>query len=289
MTNSHEKSIDTLVDDIYGVLVQGVVPRPEDVEHFGRQLASLVADRLQSNLEPRVPTLRMSNLGRGDRQLWYELNDPDAKGEELQGHTRLKFLIGDIYESTLLFLARVSGHEVTDEQAEVKLDGIVGHIDAVVDGTVLDVKSASTYAFKKFKDGTLADDDPFGYIEQISGYSTALDTDGAFLAGDKQNGHLALLKVPKEDIKALDIEGRIAHIKEVVAAPEMPERCYPDEPMGESGNRVLGINCSYCPFKAKCWVDANDGVGLRTFIYSKGPVHFTEVVKEPKGPYEVTF
>jgi hypothetical protein len=282
-----KKSVDTLVEDIYSLFQTGHVPDEALVGSFGSQLATTVAERLRDYGVVRTPTLRMSNLGKPDRQLWYELHLEEGK-ETLQPHTKLKFLIGDIYESVLLFLAKCAGHEVTDEQAEVSVDGIVGHIDARIDGTVVDVKSASTYAFKKFKDGTLAEDDPFGYIEQISGYATAYDTDGAFLAGDKQNGHLALLKVPKEDVQALDIQGRIAHIKEVVAHTDPPERCYEPEPYGQSGNQVLGVSCSYCPFKQHCWSDSNDGMGLRTFLYSKGPVHFTHVEKEP-NVLELTF
>ena len=44
-------------------------------------------------------------------------------------------------------------------------------MDCKIDGVVTDVKSVSTYGFKKFKDGTLAYDDPFGYVAQIKGYA----------------------------------------------------------------------------------------------------------------------
>ena len=55
----------------------------------------------------------------------------------------------------LLFFVRLSGHKVEAEQKEVKVDGIVGHMDCVIDGEVVDVKTASGYAFKKFKNKTL--------------------------------------------------------------------------------------------------------------------------------------
>lgn len=246
----------------------------------------MVADRLESALEPRVPTLRMSNLGRPDRQLWYEFHpDEDEPKEELEAHTLLKFLIGDIYEATLLFLAKAAGHDVSQEQAEVEVDGIKGHIDAVIDGHVVDVKSASTFAFKKFKEGKLAEDDPFGYIDQISGYSEALGLPAAFLAGDKQNGHITLLQVETEGLKIRD---RIEHIKEVVVSDEEPERCYEAVPEGTSGNLALSVGCSYCPHKFRCWSDSNNGVGVRTFLYSGGPKHLVNVEREPKVP-ELTF
>jgi hypothetical protein len=46
---------------------------------------------------------------------------------------------------------------------------------------------------------------------------------------------------------------------------------------GQSGNRKLSTNCSYCDYKKECWP------GLRTFIYSKGPVYLTKVEREPGG------
>ena len=45
-------------------------------------------------------------------------------------------------------------------------------MDCKIDGVVTDVKSTSTFGFKKFKDGSLAFDDPFGYIAQIKGLCT---------------------------------------------------------------------------------------------------------------------
>ena len=249
----------------------------------------MVSERLRSASTVRVPTLRMSNLGKPDRQLWYQFHpDSDEPAEELEPHTYLKFLIGDLYECVLLFLAKCAGHDVSQEQAEVEIDGIKGHIDAVIDGHVVDVKSASTYAFKKFKYGTLAEDDPFGYIDQIGGYSTALGIPGAFLAGDKQNGHITLLKIPQEETEGLRIQDRIAHLKEVVVQPEAPERCYEPVPEGLSGNMALSVGCSYCAHKFRCWSDANNGVGIRTFLYSGGPKHLVHVEREPRAP-ELTF
>lgn len=229
----------------------------------------------------------MSNIGKGARQLWYSKRyEPE---EKLQGHTLIKFIIGDITEVLLLFLARIAGHNVSACQDEVAIGGVKGHIDADIDGVTVDVKSASTHSFKKFKDKELLqENDAFGYIEQIAGYSKARGTDGAFLALDKQNGHVAYLPFSKEELDVFKVEDRIEYLKEAVEGDTPPERCYPDEKMGESGNRKLGVNCSYCDHKKRCWADANGGLGLRTFLYSNGPVFLTEVKAEPKVP-EVTF
>jgi len=228
----------------------------------------------------------MSNIGKGGRQLWYDKRYGNE--EKLPAPTLIKFMFGDVIEQLVLFLADLAGHRVEARQAEVHLKGIKGHIDADIDGVTVDVKSASTHAFRKFADGSLQHDDPFGYIEQIAGYAKARDTDGAFLAVDKQNGHLAYLPYTKAELSVFDVESRIDYIKEVVDQPEPPERCYPDEEEGKSGNRALGVGCSYCNHKTRCWADANGGLGLRTFLYSSGPKFLTKVVREPQVK-EVTF
>lgn len=278
----------TLVNDIYKVLSEGREITDAEANDFGSEIAGLIKSRMEERLKPsREFTLRMSNIGKGARQLWYDKRY--GKEEVLPPHTIFKFIYGDLIESLLLFLARVSGHSVTDRQAEVVIDGIKGHIDADIDGVTVDAKSASTHAFRKFADGSLIDNDPFGYIEQIAGYAKARGTDGAFLAADKQNGHIAYLPISKEDLEAaVDVKARIKFLKEAVESDVEPERCYEDEEEGKSGNRALGINCSYCSHKFRCWANSNNGLGLRTFLYSNGPKYLTVVAREPNVK-EVTF
>ncbi len=284
------KKIDTLVSDVETLLEKGHICDPVAVDRLGRELGSLVARRLADTLVREKRTaLRMSNVGKPARQLWYDTHG-DHDTEELNASTLLKFLYGDILEHLLLFLAREAGHTVESEQAEVKVNGVVGHIDAVIDGVVVDVKSANSNSYRMFE-GKLDSSDPFSYIEQLSGYSRGLDDiPGAFWVVNKELGHQKLIEVPVEDMQAINIDERIEYLKAALAnKDEIPERCYDPVPEGKSGNMVLPVGCSYCSHKAHCWSDANGGIGLRTFIYSKGPVHFTTVAKEPNGPPEVTF
>lgn len=283
-------TIDTLVDDIYELVGSDSLTLDDQLlEVLSSDLTDLMRYRFES--ERRDPHLRLSAVGKPARQLYYEINRHGEipSKEELRPEVRLKFLFGDLWELVLLWLAKQAGHEVTHEQAEVTLNGVVGHNDAIIDGVVVDVKSASSYAFKKFQNGTLPDDDAFGYMEQLAAYCTAHGgLDGAFLAVDKQLGKLTLLRFSYEELKAYAVEERIEYLKETLASPDLPERCYEPEPDGKSGNLKLGVNCSYCPFKHECWSDANNGFGLRTFLYSNGPRHFVNVAKEPNGPLEVT-
>ena len=268
-------SINTLVEDVYRLLEEGTEEDlTEKANEFGNRLASLILDRLKPKEEKR--TLRMSNIGKPDRMLWYEINRTIPK-EEFNGPTYLKFLYGDIIEEVVLFLSEAAGHAVSDRQRQVTVDGIVGHIDAVIDGVLIDVKSTSPYSFKKFKDGSLRNDDPFAYIPQLSGYLAGTGiNDGAYVAVDKQNGNIAVMTL--EDTDRVDINARISHVKEVISQDAPPTRCFEPEPMGKSGNMKLPTGCSYCAFKLECWKD----VGLRKFVYSTGPVWLTHVAEEPK-------
>ena len=43
--------------------------------------------------------------------------------------------MGDILEALLILLTDLSGHEVTEQQKEVEIDGVKGHKDCRIDGT----------------------------------------------------------------------------------------------------------------------------------------------------------
>lgn len=274
-----DKTLDTLIADIEGLFLNGHDCSDANVEALGLALAKTIKARLQEPKQgPRKFTLRMSAIGRPDRQLWY---DAHHKGEPeiLPPNVRMKFLFGDILEHLLLFLAVEAGHRVEDQQKEVVVDGVKGHLDCKIDGEVVDAKSASSYSFKKFEDGSLRHKDDFGYMWQLAGYTHAEGGGpGAFFAIDKQLGHICLLRVPAEELRLYNVPERIAEQKAIVALPAPPEHCHDAEPDGKSGNMKLGTSCGYCKHKVECWP------GLRTFLYANGPRFLTVVAKQPDVP-----
>jgi hypothetical protein len=198
----------------------------------------------------------------------------------------MKFLYGDVIEELLIFLAELAGHRVEGLQDEMELEGVIGHRDVVIDGVNVDVKSASSYSFLKFRDGKLVDDDPFGYIGQIQSYLEASQDDPivtdkdrcAFLVMDKTLGHICLdihKKVP------FDVREITKNKIKIMESNLLPERSFQPEEDGKSGNMKLGMFCSYCDMKHVC----HDGI--RTFIYSNGPRYLTTVKRVPDVP-EVT-
>ena len=278
------KKIDTLIRDINKTLkgmggwdgIRG--------QSLGYGISLIANQRFSKPQEPRG-YLSLSSVGTPcKRKLWYKINRTD-EGEELTPNTFLKFFYGDMIEELVLQLAIASGHDVTGEQDRLDVHGVKGHRDAVIDGMTVDVKSCSSYAFKKFKEGRLRDDDPFGYISQLSSYVYAGQNDplvtdkvrGAFLAVDKQNGHICLdvydfteeLKTKEEEIleTIYMVDGKI------------PEERIPTVPQSKSSeNTKLSMQWSYCEFKFLCWEN------LRTFIYSSGPEYLVDVVQEPRVP-----
>ena len=280
-----KKKLDTLVDDIYSklsVLGEGkqLDVSEKDIDELGESIKTAL--KHWAHPEPRnsTETLRMSNIGRPERQLWYDLNSEESN-IPISPPTFIKFLYGHILEEVVLFLVRLAGHKVDDEQRNVSVSGVKGHMDCTIDGEVVDVKTASGFAFKKFRDGTLAEQDTFGYMSQLASYEEAMGTNGGgFLALNKETGELALF-IP-EELDKPNIKTKISRVKKALKSSQPPQKCYDPVPDGVSGNMKLPRECFYCRHKYECHKDTNDGKGLRIFQYAKGLAYFTTVVKEPK-------
>ena len=126
-------------------------------------------------------------------------------------------------------------------------------------------------------------DDPFGYIAQISAYAEANGVDkAAFLAIDKSTGEICLSQI--ESMEMINATTRVKHLKNVVEKNKIPDRCYSPIADGKSGNYRLPIGCIYCKHKQVCWADANQGKGLRVFNYANGKRFLVQVGKEPDVP-----
>lgn len=274
------KSINTLVSDIYDV-VEGKGGWDAAVTEFFSESLVQLAERRFSGKEEERAKLSMSQLGNPDRKLWYKVNLPKS-GEPLSAEALGTFFYGDIIEVLVIALAKAAGHDVRGLQTKVEAHGISGSLDVIIDGWLVDVKSASSFGFQKFASNGLREDDPFGYISQLSSYLYSQQGNPEVV----QKSKAAFLAVKKDRFKlALDIydfteelagkEQEIEYKKKMVEGP-IPPRCYEPVPDGKSGNMKLDVGCAYCEYKFECWDN------LRTFIYSTGPRFLTKVVNEPK-------
>lgn len=277
------KSINTLVEDIYKLVGDRDAPLPKEFadsvsrdigirleEHFGRQ-------------DGERGTLRLSKMGpQCPCSLWYSVHHPEL-AEALPPWAKIKYAYGHVLEALAIALAKAAGHSVVGEQDELFLDGIRGHRDCVIDGCIVDVKSCSSIQFAKYKTGSVAQDDSFGYLDQLDGYilASALDDlvqvkdKGYILAIDKTLGHCCLYE---HRVRPISIIERIRKYKEIIRLDNPPACTCGEVSDGKSGNRRLDTRASYSPYKFACRPD------LRVFLYSDGPRYLTHVQRLPDVP-----
>lgn len=266
------------------------------------EFAELVKAATKRAFTPRARKSRLiekklyvTDIGRPClRQLWFDFYESNKKAP-ITPAAKLKFFYGDLIEEIVLMLAKMGGCHVSSAQKRVSMplpDGwtLSGRIDALIDGKmVTDVKSTTGFGFKKFKDGTLEGNDAFGYMAQLSTYAYLLGLDkveASFLAVDRAMGHVCEYVITPEQIERHRVKpGRISQVLECVTNTSPPERAFAPVPDGKAGNQSLCPNCSYCGYNDVCWADANDGAGLRTFLYGGGKItKLVKVVKEPRVP-----
>ena len=102
-----------LVPNIYDELetLSDGKPLPLTEEEIDRTIAGM-REALVSWATPRQRdsnfTVRMSNVGKPSRQLWYEKRDPRGRGG-IDGPTQIKFLYGHLLEEIVLMLVRMAG------------------------------------------------------------------------------------------------------------------------------------------------------------------------------------
>ena len=206
--------------------------------------------------------LRMSNIGRKKCQLWFHKNEPENKIAESPFFI-INMILGDIVEAVFKGLLRASDVKFGDSEQvtlQIEDDKIDGTYDLVINGKVDDVKSSSPWSYEnKFKDfETLQGKDSFGYVSQLVGYAKAKGVPvGGWWVVNKANGNFKYVSA-----NGVDVDSELKKIKETIDYinnDEPFERCY--EPVEEtyygkpSGNLKLGIECSLCSYREKCWDD----------------------------------
>ena len=206
--------------------------------------------------------LRMSNIGRKKCQLWFDKNEPENKIAESPFFI-INMILGDIVEAVFKGLLRASDVKFGDSEQvtlQIEDDKIDGTYDLVINGKVDDVKSSSPWSYEnKFKDlETLQGKDSFGYVSQLVGYAKAKGVPvGGWWVVNKANGNFKYVSA-----NGVDVDSELKKIKETIDYinnDEPFERCY--EPVEEtyygkpSGNLKLGIECSLCSYREKCWDD----------------------------------
>lgn len=211
----------------------------------------------------------ISAAGKCPRQLAYKFHAIEEDGKEMDARAKLVFWTGDLIEFTVVGLAKLAGVNLTAtgmNQVYVKRrlalpdprDKKVIHegiISGMADGLILndeqkgmgllEVKSMSDYAFKRFEKGEVDQD----YLAQANVYLELLGLYWCCFVGlCKSNGVMHEVVITKDE-KVLN---RVrANIKKVVlSTPEnLPE---PPAEYGPDKNGYYTWNCLYCAFWKKC-------------------------------------
>ena len=195
---------------------------------------------------------------------------------------KIKMLYGDMTEVIAVALLLAAGIEIVDLIKRVLLNteagDISGELDLIIrDGnsySLWDIKSASKFAFeKKFESyQALKDNDDFGYLEQLYGYTKAERTEtpdikaGGWIAINKESGEMKVVPADPDDEDQYTTKINNTITKYLEADETNFERCFEDEPetfyRKLTGNRKLHKTCTYCSFRYTCWPN---------LVYAKNP------------------
>ncbi len=235
------------------------------VEEFGEACKSALrkqfSEQRREGFKPR-----MSSIGRPLCQLQMEAKN--VKGEGQPYNVKMRNTFGDLVEALAIFVMKSAGVEVKDEQKKVKLkfkeSEIEGRLDVKIDEKVWDIKSASPYSFeKKFGEAggfnEVVREDSFGYAAQGFLYGESQDKEfGGWIAINKSTGEWTVCETPSvhHEYKKIAIDSAKKNI-EAIKNNKPFKRCYDDIEetfrTKKTGNRVLGMACTFCPYKLPCW------------------------------------
>jgi len=235
------------------------------VEEFGEACKKALLKQFSETRSNKFE-VRMSNVGRPLCQLQMEAKGIKGEGQPYNAKVRNTF--GDIIEALALFIMKSAGVKIKNEQKQVKYkfngEEIEGRQDVEIDEKVWDIKSASPYSFeKKFgEDGGFSEvvkDDTFGYASQGFLYAESQKKDfGGWIVINKSTGEWTVCETPKlvEPYKTNALTKAVDNIKALKEGVPFKrqynaiEETFRGKP---TGNKVLGLACSFCPYKLPCW------------------------------------
>ena len=222
--------------------------------------------------------LRMSNVGKPLCQLQMQ-----AKGVEPEKPSHdfiVRMIIGDMLEALVIVLLKAAKIEVKSQHQKVSLGvgdrQIEGEYDIELDDGIYDIKSVSPFSFTtKFNADNgydkIKQSDSFGYISQGHGYGMAANKPfKGWIAINKTTGEIVFTDSKHTDAEKKEVYSKIYNTSTALLDEKPFERCFTDVEevyySKPTGNRTLGIECSYCPYKHDCW----DNLEFRRQLPSKG-------------------
>jgi len=178
--------------------------------------------------------LGLSEIGhKCPRWLWYAHHNTPSK--PIEGRIIRLFRTGNIIEDAIISDLESIGIEVTDRQREVEIVNsnirLVGHIDGIAAGQLLEIKSASEKYFKQLLKVGYEKWNP-KYKAQAHVYMVLCDLEECMVVVENKNDsnlYIETLKLDRDYVTKLLID-----VFAAITLPEPPERICPDMSWYES-------------------------------------------------------
>ena len=259
--------------------------------HTLDRFAQYARDAMEKQFTPRDKafTLRMSNIGKPSCQLQMQ-----AKGVQPESPSydfKMRMIMGDLMEAAMFTLMEAAGINIKSKHTKVSHqvgDTVInGEYDVELDDGIWDIKTASPFAFEqKFNtpDGfnRIKDKDSFGYVAQGIGYGMGAGKPfKGWIALNKSTGEIAFTEAIDNDTEKEEVNEKIQKSIPATHSTEPFKRQFSDAPESfykkETGNRVLGFECTWCDYKKHCWPNLEFRKQLPSKAKNRKFVWYTQV------------
>ena len=212
--------------------------------------------------------LYVSQVGKCPRQLAYQFHGFEKSGKDIDGRARLIFWFGDLVETAIVSIAKLSGCNITATGlnqmhlvAENEKFKLSGYPDGLVltnkELVVLEIKSMSDFAFKRFEKGEVDE----SYIAQVNMEMELSGTDKCCFVGLNKNNCIMNEMVFERDQNVIDeIKSNLFTV--VNSTPEkLPAQKYSANEKGK-----YPWQCLYCSYWKHCRPNAEKVLQGKSYI-----------------------
>lgn len=169
-------------------------------KEYGEEVSRSFLRQYVTPKEVESPYLRVSSLGKPA-----VLQALTLLGYESMGNVSTKlrniFHTGDVFEAYVVAYMKLMNWKVSRQQEELEFDGVLGHIDGVINvpdfgECLLEFKTMSQFYFSSF---VKQPNDDRGYITQLAIYSHCLNIPAAWIVTNKGTHEVAVIQ-PDQDM-----------------------------------------------------------------------------------------
>jgi len=267
-----------------------------DIVEYSRQnvktMSADIADKFVENfVEPAErEEIGMSELGKPAvllalKKLGYKEDGPTVA-------RRMNMFWGHCFEAGLVALMRDRGYMVSHTQSLIDFMGVPGHIDLMLSGLVVEIKTMSDRYFRQF---STKPDDERGYLTQMALYSHCSDAPGLWLIYNKEakvhsdDTPLRAVYPAESDLEAARnrAEMVVSALKEVNDLQDLFEIMTPPDPVAEvfkgspTGDYLVPPSMKYTSHKrAFYWIEEGVNKYRKPQEYVVGLKTLDEAVQE---------